>query len=103
MGQHRFAFDLGSGSIGWAVFELGENGSSPIALSDMGVRVFPTGRDPQSKESNAIGRRQPRQQRKQIDRRKKRRVELEQKLVEAGLMPPREDMEARQAFFAIDP
>lgn len=69
----------------------------------MGVRVFPTGRDPQSKESNALGRRQPRQQRRQIDRRKKRKLELEPKLVEAGLIPPREDAEARRSFFAIDP
>lgn len=103
MGNYRFAFDLGSGSIGWAVFELNEKGSSPVALIDMGVRVFPTGRDPQSKESNALGRRQPRQQRKQIDRRKKRRVELEPKLVGAGLIPPREDADARRSFFAIDP
>lgn len=103
MGNYRFAFDLGSGSIGWAVFQLNEECSSPVALIDIGVRVFPTGRDPQSKESNALGRRQPRQQRKQIDRRKKRRIELEKTLVEAGMIPPRADTEARRLFFKIDP
>ena len=101
--MYRFAFDLGSGSLGWAVFALDEGGSTPVALTDLGVRVFPSGRDPQSKESNALGRRQPRQQRRQIDRRKKRRVELEGRLVAAGLMPAATDKEARSAFFAIDP
>ncbi len=88
--MYRFAFDLGSGSLGWAVFELNSS-MEPVGLKDLGVRVFPTGRDPQSKESNALGRRQPRQQRKQIDRRKKRRIELEDQLVAAGLMPPATD------------
>ncbi len=99
----RFAFDLGSGSLGWAVFELEEIGHKPIALADMGACIFPTGRDPKSKESKAAGRRQPRQQRRQTDRRKKRRVELENRLVGAGLMPPADDEEARRAFFDLDP
>ena len=101
--MYRFAFDLGSGSLGWAVFALDEGGSTPVALTDLGVRVFPSGRDPQSKESNALGRRQPRQQRRQIDCGKKRRKELEGRLVAAGLMPAATDKEARSAFFAIDP
>ncbi|MCT9000599.1 type II CRISPR RNA-guided endonuclease Cas9 [Chelativorans intermedius] len=101
--MYRFAFDLGSGSLGWAVFELSEGDSTPVALTDLGVRVFPTGRDPKSKESNALGRRQPRQQRRQIDRRKKRRVELEDRLVAAGLMPAADNLDDRREFFGIDP
>ncbi len=101
--MYRFAFDLGSGSLGWAVFELDADGSIPVALADLGVRVFPTGRDPQSKESNALGRRQPRQQRRQIDRRKKRRGELEARLVAAGLMPCASQTCARKKFFKADP
>ncbi len=100
--MYRFAFDLGSGSLGWAVFRLDERGN-PVELADMGVRIFPTGRDPQSKESKAKGRRQPRQQRRQIDRRISRRQRLEGQLVKAGLMPAAEDAAARKAFFAIDP
>lgn len=100
--MYRFAFDLGSGSLGWAVFRL-DNNRNPAELTDMGVRIFPTGRDPQSKESNASGRRQPRQQRRQIDRRINRRRRLESKLAKVGLMPASEDAEARAAFFAIDP
>ncbi len=100
--MYRFAFDLGSGSLGWAVFELDER-HSPTRLVDMGVRIFPTGRDPASKESNAAGRRQPRQQRRKIDRRKRRRQRLEGQLVAAGLMPAREEGAGRDEFFAIDP
>ncbi len=106
--MYRFAFDLGSGSLGWAVIELDPDEldpkvMTPVALADLGVRVFPTGRDPQSRESNALGRRQPRQQRRQIDRRKKRRVELEARLVAAGLMPAAGETGGRAEFFAIDP
>ena len=100
---YRFAFDLGSGSLGWAVIELDKGSMAPVALTDLGVRIFPTGRDPQSKDSNALGRRQPRQQRRQVDRRKKRRIELENKLVATGLMPPANEKAARCRFFAIDP
>lgn len=99
----RFAFDIGSGSLGWAVFRVEDSGRSPTELDDLGARIFPTGRHPQSRETNALGRRQPRQQRRQIDRRKKRRVELEYRLVEHGLMPPVEDVEGRARFFSIDP
>ena len=101
--MNRFAFDLGSGSLGWAVYGLDGVTSNPIDLLNLGVRIFPTGRDPQSKESNALGRRQPRQQRKQIDRRKKRQLELEECLMAHGLMPTRHQVEARNVFFALDP
>lgn len=99
----RFAFDLGSGSLGWAVYSLDKYSRNPIDLIDLGVRIFATGRDPQSKESNALGRRQPRQQRKQIDRRQKRRIELEELLVAHGLMPPKVQTASRATFFALDP
>ena len=101
--MNRFAFDLGSGSLGWAVYGLDGGSNNPVELLDLGVRISPTGRDPQSKESNALGRRQPRQQRKQIDRRKKRQIELEACLVAHDLMPPKHQTEARNAFFAMDP
>lgn len=96
--MYRFAFDLGSGSLGWAVYKLDGN-NHICGLVNLGARIFPTGRDPQSKESTAAGRRQPRQQRRQIDRRIDRRTRLAGHLVEFGLMPPTE----RDGFFAIDP
>lgn len=89
----RFAFDIGSGSLGWAVFQVDNAGRSPTELVDLGVRIFPTGRDPKSRESNAMWRRQPRQQRRQIDRRKKRRVEFEDRLEALSLMPLADDVD----------
>lgn len=102
--MYRFSFDLGSDSLGWSIFELEqkEGNLTPVALIDLGVRIFPTGRDG-SNESNAIVRRQARQQRRQIDRRKKRRIELETRLTEAGLVPPASDKDGRRDFFRIDP
>ncbi|MBC6442794.1 MAG: hypothetical protein GDA53_06675 [Rhodobacteraceae bacterium] len=99
----RFAFDIGSGSLGWSVFRLEGDGRKPVELVDMGARIFPTGRDPKSRESNALGRRGPRQQRRQGDRRKKRRGALEGVLAAHGLMPPAGDDEGRQDFFSTDP
>ncbi|MFD2173438.1 type II CRISPR RNA-guided endonuclease Cas9 [Rhodobacter lacus] len=96
--MYRFAFDLGSGSLGWAVYRL-DSRNHICGLVNLGARIFPTGRDPQSKESTASGRRLPRQQRRQLDRRKRRRIQLEERLVAYGLMPPLD----RAAFFALDP
>ncbi|MFD1880925.1 type II CRISPR RNA-guided endonuclease Cas9 [Paracoccus pacificus] len=96
--MYRFAFDLGSGSLGWAVYRLDGNGHI-CGLVKLGSRIFPTGRDPQSKESAAAGRRQPRQQRRQTDRRIDRRTRLAEHLVGFRLMPPSE----RDGFFSIDP
>lgn len=96
--MYRFAFDLGSGSLGWAVYRL-DHTHHISGLASLGARIFPTGRDPQSKESTAAGRRQPRQQRRQIDRRIDRRTRLAEHLVGFGLMPP----SGRDEFFSIDP
>ena len=84
--MYRFAFDIGTSSIGWAVYVLDGEGRL-TGLKRLGVRIFPTGREPRSKESNAAARRGPRQQRRQIDRRISRRKELFQKLQEVGLWP----------------
>jgi len=90
----RFAFDLGSTSIGWAVYELDSTlwGShrrgQPIALHKLGVRLFDDGRDAQSGESYAANRRLPRAMRRQQDRRLARRSRLEDELEAAGLLPP---------------
>ena len=84
--MYRFAFDIGAASLGWAVHSLGAD-RSPVGLERLGVRIFPTGRNPKSKESNAAGRRGPRQQRRQIDRRNSRRKLVLERLVESGLLP----------------
>ena len=99
----RFAFDVGSGSLGWAVYSLDEHTGIPNELVDMGVRIFPSGRNPNGHESNAVQRREARLSRRQRDRRKKRRVQLKDRLELYGLMPPAENKADRDAFFSIDP
>jgi CRISPR-associated endonuclease Csn1 len=84
----RFSFDLGTNSIGWAVYELDAQTGKPTELGRLGVRIFSDGRDPQNKESNAKGRREPRSHRRQQDRRLKRSARLLADLETNGLMPP---------------
>lgn len=99
-GMYRFAFDLGTNSLGWAVYGLADD-SRPISLERIGVRIFPNGRDPQSKESNAAGRRVPRGARRRQDRNLVRRKRLLDDLIEFGLLPS--DREARNKVFAGNP
>ncbi|MFX7785053.1 hypothetical protein ABTJ92_22795, partial [Acinetobacter baumannii] len=66
----------------------------PIALGPGGVRIFPDGRDPQSKISNAVDRRMARSARKRRDRFVQRRADLMAALVRHGLMP--DDKTARK-------
>lgn len=90
----RFAFDLGTTSIGWAVYNLDaalwetQRKGKPVGLRNLGVRLFDDGRDPQSGDSHAAKRRLPRAMRRQYDRRLARRKRLENDLVETGLLPP---------------
>lgn len=101
--MYRFAFDLGTHSLGWAVYRLDrlDDGLRPVSLEKLGVRIFPNGRDPQSKESNAAGRRGPRGARRQQDRRLSRRRRLLDDLIAFGLLPS--DADARSAVFAANP
>ena len=101
MGRYRFAFDLGTTSIGWAVYELDTATSRPVALSRLGVRIFDDGLDADGKTSNAAKRRQPRAQRRQIDRRLARRNQLLKDLENADLMPPKG--RARDLLFNCNP
>ena len=85
----RFAFDLGTASLGWAVYEL-DRKNAPIRLVDSGVRIFSDGRDPQTGESNAKDRREPRAMRRSRDRYLQRRTYVMDALIKAGLMPSEE-------------
>jgi CRISPR-associated endonuclease Csn1 len=53
MGNYRFAFDLGTTSIGWAVYELNKTNGRPVNLSRIGVRIFDDGLDSDGETSNA--------------------------------------------------
>lgn len=84
--RYRLGLDLGSNSIGWFVIWLDEEGK-PCGLGPGGVRIFPDGRDPQSKASNAASRRVARGMRRRRERYLKRRERLMSELVDFGLMP----------------
>ena len=82
--KYRLGLDLGTNSIGWAAVKL-EGDGEPCGVLDMGVRVFPDGRNPRDGSSNAVQRRVPRGQRRRRDRYLKRRTELVRKLDEFGM------------------
>lgn len=98
--KYRLGIDMGSTSLGWAVFALDSFGN-PYDLIDMGVRIFPDGRDDKSKEPLAVARRNARGMRRNLDRRDLRQKRLMRLMIECGLMPA--DEEARKALETIDP
>ena len=113
MAKYRFAFDLGTTSIGWAVFELDTETGKPVGLaqvnkrgkdittSPLGVRIFEDGRSADGKNSNAELRRGPRLARRGQDRKLVRRTQLMKDLEHAGWMPPKGT--DRDVLFALDP
>ncbi len=98
--RSRFAFDLGTNSIGWAVYRLDRN-NRPTELVDCGVRIFSDGRNPKDGQSLAAMRRVPRAARKRRDRFVQRRAWLMALLVRHRLMPA--DEADRKALEASDP
>ena len=97
---YRLGLDLGSNSIGWFVIWLDDDGK-PCGLGPGGVRIFPDGRDPQSKTSNAASRRVARGMRRRRDRYLKRRKRLMSQLCEFSLMP--RDETERKSLERSDP
>lgn len=85
--------DLGTNSLGWCLIEtVGEPGASEEGrVVDLGTRIFSqsemAGRDPQSKASLAVARREARGMRRRRDRYLKRRKRLLALLTDCGLMP----------------
>jgi len=105
----RYSFDLGTNSIGWAVYRLDRNPDEAVAsvceLLGAGVRVISqgvaeAGRDVKG-ASLAEARRIPRSARKRRDRFVMRRVTLIKQLIGLGLLP--DDHEARRALADLDP
>lgn len=97
---YRLGIDVGSNSLGWFVVWLNDQ-DEPVNLGPGGVRIFPDGRDPKSKESNAADRRVARSMRRRRDRYLQRRGNLMGALVKHGLMPA--DETARKALEKLDP
>jgi CRISPR-associated endonuclease Csn1 len=97
---YRLGLDMGSNSLGWFVVWLDDKGNT-TGLGPGGVRVYPDGRDPKSKTSNAVDRRTARGARRRRDRYLKRRSLLMSLLIQHGLMP--EDPAARKLLETLDP
>lgn len=97
---YRLGLDIGTNSIGWCAFDLGETGA-PGSILRMGVRIFPDGRDAKTEASLAVDRRLARQARRRRDRYLRRRERLMQALIQCGLMPGKEV--ERKALEQLDP
>ncbi len=91
---------LGTGSLGWAVLALDEDGK-PFRIERMGSRIFGTGRKPKDNTSLAADRTQARSMRRRRDRYLRRRNMTINQLVAAGLMP--EDKAARKKLVSLHP
>lgn len=98
--RYRLGLDLGTNSIGWALLALDDN-DYVTGLIKTGVRIFPDGRNPKDRTSNAVARRLARQQRRRRDRYLKRRERLMAQLVQLELMPT--DPAERKILESLDP
>ena len=96
----RLGLDLGTNSIGWALYRLDEDGE-PVQLIDGGVLIHQDGRNPQSRASNAAERREKRGPRRNRDRMLRRRRRVAHLLHDLNLLPDNED--ERAALRNLDP
>lgn len=89
-GGLELGVDLGSNSIGWAVTRV-RNGT-PVGILDCGVRIFEAGMEGDIEagkgETRAAVRRAKRAMRRQIDRRRRRKVKVIRQLQRMDLLPP---------------
>ncbi len=100
----RLGIDLGTNSLGWAALELRPDHTAtlrPIGILASGSRIFGEGRDPKSKQSLAVERREARAMRRRRDRFKQRQRALMKYLVADGLFPA--DPAERKALEDKDP
>ena len=97
---YRLSLDIGANSLGWCLLNL-DSAGTPCGVRDIGVRVFPDGRDPKTLASLAAERRLARAMRRRRDRYLQRRTALLNVLVQYGLLPAEET--ARQALVRLDP
>lgn len=100
----RFSFDLGTNSIGWAVWRFGPGvygKNTPLELLGAGVRIFSDGRNPKDGQSLAVMRRGPRAQRRRRDRFLLRRANLIEALKGGGFWPAEES--TAQALALLNP
>ena len=88
--KYKFAFDLGSTSCGWAVVKIDDE-NNVIGFEDIGVRIFPDGRDANKKEPLQVARRTARGARVRNDRILQRRHKIIDLLKENGMIYDEKD------------
>ena len=98
--RYRLALDLGSTSLGWAIFRIDDN-HQPVALIRAGVRIFGDGRNPKDGSSLAVTRREARAMRRRRDRLLRRKARMLE-LLQAYNFFPTDDAE-RKALERLNP
>jgi CRISPR-associated endonuclease Csn1 len=98
--KYRLGLDIGANSIGWVCLTLDEE-RQPFGVLDLGVRIYPDGRNPKDGASLAVARRVPRSMRRRRDRYLARRAQLLATLQRFGLMPMSAD--EQKVIAAMDP
>lgn len=98
--HYRLGIDMGSTSIGWCMLELDKQ-EKPCGVINMGVRIFPDGRDEYHHTPLSVFRRKFRGQRRLYDRRRWRTQQLVNLLIQSGLLPKNEN--ERKIEFQKDP
>ena len=98
----RLSLDLGTNSIGWTVLRLKNHKKPQVQnIIDMGVRIFPDGREAKTGTPLNEARRNARQMRRQRDRKIRRKRAMLNFLVNNNLMP--KEREEQQAVAQLDP
>ncbi len=97
--SHLLALDVGETSLGWALLDTKDG--EIIDVKNMGVRIYPDGREDKSKEPLAVTRRLARGASRNLDRKNERKNKLMALLIENKLMP--EDKEERKKQESLNP
>ena len=97
--SYILGLDLGETSLGIAT--LNEKNGEPIFLDEMGVRIFPDGREDKTKTPLAVKRREVRGIRRNLDRRIKRKEKLMEFLIENNIIS--QNKEERLSLKLLNP
>ncbi|MBI1360427.1 MAG: type II CRISPR RNA-guided endonuclease Cas9 [Alphaproteobacteria bacterium] len=97
---YSLGLDIGTNSIGWCLIGYSDDGIAD-QIKAIGVRIFSDGRDPKSKSSLAVARREKRAMRRSRDRYLRRRQALLNLLVEYDLLP--KDKAERKQLELVNP
>ena len=97
--KYRLGLDLGTSSLGWCC--LGIENEDNRKILDMGVRIFPDGRNDKTKDPLCVARREARTSRTRLRRFKQRQAQLIADLQSIGLLP--EDKHAFKELEKLNP